>query len=61
MNKVKIYMYSEIKKVYERHSLYPTTIMYSEDGYTWKQAPMDSGKWNYHDWMFAFLELDNKQ
>ena len=54
----KIYDLSEIQKVYSRHHRHCGTVLYSEDnGYTWKSVGMDSGKWDIHKWLFAFIEL----
>lgn len=54
------YNHTEIQKVYKRHHEHCGTVLYSEDGgYTWKSVGMDSGKWNIHQWLFAFISLKN--
>lgn len=54
----KTYGIDEIQKVYARHARRCGTVLYSEDGgFTWHSAGMDTGKWNIHEWLFAFVEL----
>lgn len=50
---------SEIQTVYRRHHSHCGTVVYSTDnGYTWQSVGMDSGKWNLHEWLFAFISID---
>jgi len=56
--KGKIYDWNEIHKVYRRHHKHCGTVLYSEDGgITWQSVGMDSGKWDIHEWLFAFRTL----
>jgi hypothetical protein len=56
--KFKIYGYPEITKVYSRHAHYCGTVLYSTDGgFVWQSVGMDSGKWDYHNWLFTFIAL----
>jgi len=55
---IKTFDVHNIQIVYNRHALYPNTVLYSEDGgYVWQSVPMDSGKWHINKWLFAFVEL----
>jgi len=57
-HKFRIYDKSEIQKVYRRHHRHSGTVLYSEDnGYVWQSVGMDSGKWDIHNWLFAFITL----
>ncbi len=60
MKYLQIYKIDNIQKVYQRHSEFCGSVLYSEDhGYTWKSVPMDSGKWDIINWCFTFIELKN--
>jgi hypothetical protein len=52
---VRIYQLSEIQTVYKRHEYFNGTVVYSTDGYNWQSVPIDSGKWDINNWMFAFI------
>ncbi len=56
--KVRTYTRNDIQKVYERHHTYPNSVVYSTDGYNWNPVPVDTGKWNLQEWIYAFLELE---
>lgn len=57
-----IYDIKNIQTVYSRHKNFCGTVLYSEDGgYVWKSVGMDSGKWNIHNWLFAFVEIPNSE
>lgn len=54
---IKVYTTKDIKKVYKRHAYECGSVVYSEDyGITWKSVPMDSGKWDIDNWVFAFIQ-----
>lgn len=54
----KIYTLKDIQTVYSQHHYYCGTVLYSEDGgFTWHSVPMDSGKWDRHKWLFAFISI----
>jgi len=56
--KFRTYDLTEIQKVYARHANYCGSVLYSTDGgYVWQSVGMDSGKWDYHNWLFAFITL----
>jgi hypothetical protein len=56
--KFKTYDRTEIQKVYRQHALHCGTVLYSTDGgYTWQSVGMDSRKWDYFNWIFAFISL----
>ncbi len=53
----KIYNVKDIQKVYYQHAHHCGTVLYSiDDGYVWQSVGMDSGKWDIHNWIFAFIE-----
>ncbi len=55
---IKIFKREEIQTVYKRHHYNCNSVVYSEDGgFTWQSVPIDSGKW-HHDWVYAFIKLD---
>lgn len=57
--RIKTYGKNEIQTVYTRHNRYCGSVVYSEDGgITWQSVGMDSGKWNIHDWLFAFIKIE---
>lgn len=57
-SRFKIYDYSEIQKVYRQHAHNCGTVLYSTDGgIVWQSVGMDSGKWDIHEWLFAFISL----
>jgi len=57
-DKIKTFDIHNIQIVYNRHALYPNTVLYSTDGgYVWQSVPMDSGKWHINEWLFAFVEV----
>jgi len=58
----KIYGIDEIQKVYRQHAYVCGTVLYSTDGgTTWQSVGMDSGKWDIHNWLFAFIALGPEQ
>ena len=55
----KLYDIDEIQKVYHRHAHLCGTVLYSTDGgTTWQSVGMDSGTWDIHNWLFAFIALE---
>ena len=60
MNNIETYDIEDIQTVYHRHHHHPNTVVYSTDGgYVWQSVPMDAGKWDINDWLFAFIEEKN--
>jgi hypothetical protein len=53
----KTYDRTEIQKVYKQHHYHCGTVLYSTDnGYTWQSVGVDSGKWDYTNWLFSFIK-----